>query len=327
MTESNDAAGQRDRSPAFPVIALEPALVKLAEFENHYKRTPARPEKVGEAWNIKTKSYADRIAAALRYFGLLEYQGSGKDRGVVLSESGRKFLRAQQDELKREIVKAAALRPKQIAKHWTDWGADRPADAACLDALMEEGFSDGGARDFLKVYDATITYAKLSDSDKIDPEQSNGDEDEGEAERATLDPVKTPADPPPHIPQGKVKVMDGERIVFTEESNPQNYLKLIASGDVDETMLEALEDYVKRQKKRLVNAYQAGVAQLAASGKKPPSSFLGQTGEIAAAQVPFMITNAQKQQLSELGYKEDVIRNMTPTQAHEAIAGHPWNAK
>lgn len=45
--------------------------------------------------------------------------------------------------------------------------------------------------------------------------------------------------------------MDGERIVFTEESNQQNYLKLIASGDVDGTMLEALEDYVKRQKKRL----------------------------------------------------------------------------
>jgi hypothetical protein len=52
-------------------------------------------------------------------------------------------------------------------------------------------------------------------------------------------------------PQGKVNLMAGERIVFTEESNPQNYLKLVASGEVDETMLEALEDYVKRQKKRL----------------------------------------------------------------------------
>ena len=45
--------------------------------------------------------------------------------------------------------------------------------------------------------------------------------------------------------------MEGERVVFTEETNPQNYLKLIASGEVDETMLDALEDYVKRQKKRL----------------------------------------------------------------------------
>jgi hypothetical protein len=45
--------------------------------------------------------------------------------------------------------------------------------------------------------------------------------------------------------------MEGERVVFTEESNPQNYLKLIASGEVDATMLEALQDYVKHQKKRL----------------------------------------------------------------------------
>jgi hypothetical protein len=45
--------------------------------------------------------------------------------------------------------------------------------------------------------------------------------------------------------------MAGERVVLTEETDPQNYLKLIASGDVDETMLEALEDYVKRQKRRL----------------------------------------------------------------------------
>ena len=163
MTDTpKDTEGQRDRSPAFPVLAIEAALGKLAEFDAHYKRTAARPEKVGEAWEIKTKAYADRIAAALRYFGLLEYQGAGKERSITVSESGRKYLRAQQDELKREIVKTAALRPKQIAKHWNDWGADRPADAACLDALMEEGFSEGGARDFLKVYDATITYARTS---------------------------------------------------------------------------------------------------------------------------------------------------------------------
>jgi hypothetical protein len=42
---------------------------------------------------------------------------------------------------------------------------------------------------------------------------------------------------------------------LSEESNPQNYLKLVASSDVDQTMLEALEDYVKRQTMRLgVNA-------------------------------------------------------------------------
>jgi hypothetical protein len=45
--------------------------------------------------------------------------------------------------------------------------------------------------------------------------------------------------------------MEGERVVFTEESNPQRYVKLVASGEIDETLLDALSDYVKRQRKRL----------------------------------------------------------------------------
>ena len=51
--------------------------------------------------------------------------------------------------------------------------------------------------------------------------------------------------------------MSGERVVFVEESGPAQYLKLVANGDLDETMLEALEDYVKHQKKRLANTENA----------------------------------------------------------------------
>jgi hypothetical protein len=36
-----------------------------------------------------------------------------------------------------------------------------------------------------------------------------------------------------------------------EETSPAQYLRLVASGEMDESLLEALEDYVKRQKKRL----------------------------------------------------------------------------
>jgi hypothetical protein len=232
MTDTKEAAGQRDRSPAFPVIALETALGKLVEFEAHYKRTPARPEKVGEAWDIKTKAYADRIAAALRYFGLLEYQGSGKDRSIVISENGRRYIRTQQDESKREIAKGAALRPKQIAKHWNDWGADRPADAACLDVLMEEGFSEGGARDFLKVYDATIAYAKLTDSDKTpegvgdDAPEDNGNDDEVND--------RTPP------PKGKAKIMEGERELTTGLLSKDASFRLIVSGQIGVKEIEML---------------------------------------------------------------------------------------
>jgi hypothetical protein len=73
--------------------------------------------------------------------------------------------------------------------------------------------------------------------------------------------------------------MEGERVVFTEENDPQTYVKLIASGVVDDTLLKALEDYVKRQRKRLVTLYQAGMTQVATSGPKPPRSIIGGAGE------------------------------------------------
>ena len=147
---------------SFPVVGLKVAFERLVEFETHFKRSAARPEKVGDAWSITTKAYADRIAAALRYFGLLEYQGVGKERTIAISEEGRKYLRAQQEETKREVIKAAALRPKQIAECWELWSNDRPADAACIDDLVQNrAFSVAGARDFLKVYDSTISFAGL----------------------------------------------------------------------------------------------------------------------------------------------------------------------
>jgi len=41
-----------------------------------------------------------------------------------------------------------------------------------------------------------------------------------------------------------------ERIIFTEEDTP-NYLKLVLVGEVSDGLLEALEDFVKHQRKRL----------------------------------------------------------------------------
>jgi hypothetical protein len=219
MTEVNDNAAQRERSPSYPIVPLEVALTRLVEFQAHFRRSPARREKVGEAWGIKAKAYADRTLAALGYFGLLEYQGAGKDRQIVISDEGRRYLRAQQEGVRRGIVKAAALRPKQIAKFWSEWGIDRPADAVCLDELMfKNDFSEGGAREFLKVYDATISYAGLSDSDKIEPDggaNPEAAEEEGAVMQTAVKPAHMSASAPPMVslPIGRPRiVMNGDHL-------------------------------------------------------------------------------------------------------------------
>jgi len=235
MADTIENVTQRDRSPAFPVIGLKTAVDRLVEFEAYFKRSSAPPEKVGDAWGIKTKAYADRMAAGLRYFGLLEYQGSGKDRTIAISEDGRKYLRAQQEETKQEAIKAAALRPKQIAQFWTLWGNDRPADAACVDDLVRNhGFSVAGARDFLKVYDATISFAGLAASDKVDANGTiDGDSGEGSA-GGNADP------PPPPLGQSKVKVMAGERELTTGLLAKDASFRLIVSGNIGVKEIERL---------------------------------------------------------------------------------------
>ena len=55
------------------------------------------------------------------------------------------------------------------------------------------------------------------------------------------------------IGKGRVKVMASERVVFTEENNPQQYLKVVASGEVDDSLLEALEDYVEAPMETFAN--------------------------------------------------------------------------
>ncbi len=45
--------------------------------------------------------------------------------------------------------------------------------------------------------------------------------------------------------------MEGERIVFTHEIEPSHGVRVLASGEVDESVLDALDLYIKLQKKRL----------------------------------------------------------------------------
>lgn len=170
--------GQKDRSPSFPFIPLQIAVERLIAFEDTFKRHPAPASKVGLAWGMKPdSSQAGQTLAALKAFGLVEYQGVSAARTASLTDDGRNLLRAQQESVKKEILKAAALKPRAIDKYWQEWGPDRPLDAICLDELvLRGGFTEAAARTFLRVYDDTIDYAGLRDSDNAGA--SGGEEDD-----------------------------------------------------------------------------------------------------------------------------------------------------
>jgi hypothetical protein len=44
--------------------------------------------------------------------------------------------------------------------------------------------------------------------------------------------------------------MSAERVVVVEESALGQYVKVVTCGNLDDSLLDAIEDYVKRQRKR-----------------------------------------------------------------------------
>jgi hypothetical protein len=294
---------QRDRSPAFPVLPLKEALERLVQFDDHFKRTAARPEKVGEAWGIGTPAYAARIAAALRYYGLLDYQSQSGARAIVVSDEGRKYLRAQQDSVKKEVIAAAALRPKQIAHFWETWGSDRPADSACLDNLvLKNGFSEGGARDFLKVYDATISFAGLAEADKVpQPDGDKGpDREVAEASNSSPQPSSPPlSHPQPASHRHGAKFMEGERELTTGLLSKDASFRLIVSGKIGAREIDRLIRKLELDKEFL------------ADQEDEPTDVVGQE--------PRFVSDHDKRQLQQLGYDDKTISKMTPSEAQRHI--------
>jgi hypothetical protein len=179
----------KERSPSFPFIPLQAAVKRLEEFERHFGRHPTPANHVGAAWGMKpASSKAAQTVAALKSFGFVEYEGGGPARLTRLSELARTYLRAQQESVKREAIRTAAMRPKALQSFFKQWGADRPTDPVCLDELiLKRDFNDAAARLFLKVYDQTIAFAGLGASDMEGITEPAADDTDEEDEQDTVD--------------------------------------------------------------------------------------------------------------------------------------------
>jgi hypothetical protein len=190
-------------------------------------------------WEYSAKSSGGfQTVSALKEYGLLQATSAGK---VRLTPEALAYFRDERESEHERLRGYFAHRPLLIQKLWIDskWQANPPSDPIARSHLKNEvGLSEQSARSFLAIYKENIAFAwDKTDSKPPDPAPDKG--------KGGL--KNDPPPPPPAI--NKVTVMEGERVAFTEEMRPGQYLKVIASGDVDEFLLDALDDFVKRQRK------------------------------------------------------------------------------
>jgi hypothetical protein len=192
---------------------------------------------------------------ALRAFGIIE--GAGDELRV--SEDAISALMAPLgSDARREAIRRLALSPtlfQDIRKEFVG----KVSIESLTYWLIQNGFLPTAAPIAARTYFETMKFAG-----GLEPDIGTAVSSPAAKEVA---PVATV---PVATNQQGISVMDGERVAFTEELQPGNYLKLIASGTLNDFLLEALEDFVKRQRKRL----EADARQVLYSG----GSFVPVTG-------------------------------------------------
>lgn len=166
--EATTGTIKKDRSPSFPFITLTKAVERARELYTAARRHEMRLPDAARAMNYGGKSSgAVQSLAALIAYGLLEDSGTGEARKFRISDLGFKLLEDQRPGAREAALAEAAMSPKLIADYFAHWGLGRPADGICTSELrIEGGFTEDGAKAFLRVFDDAVGYAKVGDSGK-----------------------------------------------------------------------------------------------------------------------------------------------------------------
>lgn len=173
MTDLQDDSekARKERSPSFPFISLRKAVDRLREMADAHKKNQARLPIVGSTWGYAAKSSGLlQTVAALKAYGLIDDIGAGADRKIQITDLGWKILHDERDGARDAAIKEAALKPRLIAEYVSQWVPDRPSDAHCMSELqLDRGFNEAAANTFLNVFDKTVEFAGLKNSDSLSP--------------------------------------------------------------------------------------------------------------------------------------------------------------
>jgi hypothetical protein len=171
---------RQGRSPAFPFIPLGKALeraeaLRVAEGgrPKHFSPWGA----IAKAWDLGEKTGPmKQTMAALGYFGLFEFDGSGETRSARPTDIAFKILLDKQPASpeRDKLIQLVALTPAAHKDLWNKWPGGLPSDPTVETYLVRDrSFSEDGAKDLIAEYKATLAFAKLTEPGTI-PDAKTG---------------------------------------------------------------------------------------------------------------------------------------------------------
>lgn len=182
MSEVTQRITTRNQRRRYPSLNLEQAIDRLKVLYDRERLNAAPADVIVQHWGFKSINTgpASTAYSAVKQFGLLDETGQGKQRRAAISPRGRAILTAPPD-VRADELRKAALEPTMNQLIWERYGTHTGSPEAFRWHLVSDlGFSDTGAKEFAKQYEATIRFAGLEDG-RPAPEAS--EEAESKSER------------------------------------------------------------------------------------------------------------------------------------------------
>ena len=184
----------KPRSPAYPSIALEEAIERAHQIYKHEQKNKAHVSTIFSHWGYTTKSGSARLAlASLKYYDLINIEGSGDNRKVQLTDLALDILLDEREDSKerKEAIKKAALSPAINLELWDKYEGRLPSAKELEFSLKrEKRFTERGVREFLPHFWNTLKYANLESLSDMPKTEENISDKEEEVQMKTEQQVE-----------------------------------------------------------------------------------------------------------------------------------------
>jgi hypothetical protein len=177
------ASSRGPRSPNFPAITLPDALAKVRILYEKDKRAPVGVQTVLThlGFGNKLSGSTARVLSALRQFGLLEQVG---EQFRVTDQAYRMLVLSEGSPDRVKAVQEAAKKPAIYRELLDQYPEGLPSDAALKDFLISsKKFNPASVETFLRVFHASLEFAKLTSSAHNGSAQTEGGKDVDDASR------------------------------------------------------------------------------------------------------------------------------------------------
>jgi hypothetical protein len=242
---------ERSRSPNYPAVPLDQAIDLISKL--HSKSRTNIIDRESAARDIGYSGLTGRslkLLGALAQYDLVKPSGKGNLRVTPVAVD---ILHGITEGDRKAALRHAGTAPRLFKSIFDRFTDGVPSENVIRSFLIQQGYADGAIGPAIKAFLETNRYLEnagvYDDPSDNDADESNAEPPAESAPQAQLPAViplpNTPA------PQGGYRIIENERVVFSEETGADQYLKLVAAGPLDDSLLEALEDYIRRQRKRL----------------------------------------------------------------------------